>query len=74
MKQETHYLEENFFNDDSLEQNHVEEDPVVSFKDTADETEETVDVEDRQTVIMEKLVRLLSSITVCLDVQSTYRY
>ncbi|XP_063822340.1 uncharacterized protein LOC135072370 isoform X1 [Ostrinia nubilalis] len=53
VKQETHFLDENFFNEDSIDQDH-EEDPVLAFE------EPIVDIEDRQMAIMDKLVKVMS--------------
>lgn len=50
MKQETTFVDESFYNEDSMDQNHVESEPVLAFE------EPVVDVEDRQIAIMEKLV------------------
>ncbi|CAB3223933.1 unnamed protein product [Arctia plantaginis] len=54
MKQETTFVEETFYNEDSMDQNHVESEPVLAFE------EPVVDVEDRQIAIMEKLVKVMN--------------
>lgn len=43
-------MEDTFFNEDSMDQNHVESEPVLAFE------EPMVDFEDRQMAVMEKLV------------------
>ncbi|XP_049868089.1 uncharacterized protein LOC126368227 isoform X2 [Pectinophora gossypiella] len=53
VKQEA-FMEENFFNEDSMDQNHMESDTVLAFE------EPIVDVEDRHIAIMEKLVKVMS--------------
>lgn len=60
MKQESHYTEDNFFNEDSMDQNHVESDPVLAFE------EPVADAEERQMAVMEKLVHTIHYI-VCFD-------
>ncbi|XP_012546349.1 uncharacterized protein LOC101739642 [Bombyx mori] len=54
VKQESHYTEDNFFNEDSMDQNHVESDPVLAFE------EPVADAEERQMAVMEKLVKVMS--------------
>ncbi|KAI8422537.1 hypothetical protein MSG28_006341 [Choristoneura fumiferana] len=54
VKQESNYMEVTFFNEDSMDQNHVESEPVLAFE------EPMVDFEDRQMAVMEKLVKVMS--------------
>ncbi|CAH2108065.1 unnamed protein product [Euphydryas editha] len=51
VKQESHYMEETFY-DESMDQNH-ESEPVLNFE------EPTVDFEERQMLVMEKLVKAM---------------
>ncbi|KAL0880643.1 hypothetical protein ABMA27_001868 [Loxostege sticticalis] len=50
VKQETHFIEEPFFNEDSMD--------VLGFDEPIDEP--IMDIEDRQMAIMEKLVKVMS--------------
>lgn len=54
VKQESSFVDENFFNEDSMDQNHMEAEPVLAFE------EPVVDAEDRQIAIMEKLVKVMN--------------
>ncbi|XP_045494764.1 uncharacterized protein LOC123693624 isoform X1 [Colias croceus] len=55
VKVESHYSEDNFFNEDSIEENHVDE-TAISFDEP---TIGPIDVEERQILIMEKLVKVM---------------
>ena len=50
VKQESNFVDDSFYNEDSMDQNHVEAEPVLAFE------EPVQDVEDRQMAIMEKMV------------------
>ncbi|CAH0714215.1 unnamed protein product, partial [Brenthis ino] len=52
VKLESHYMEETFYNEDNMEQNH-ESEPVLNFEEPA------LDFEERQMVVMEKLVKVM---------------
>ncbi|XP_026315273.1 uncharacterized protein LOC113226759 isoform X2 [Hyposmocoma kahamanoa] len=54
VKQES-FMEESFFNEDSMDQNHVESEPVHVFE------EPMMDFEERQMAVMEKLVKVMSA-------------
>uniref|UniRef100_A0A2A4JPK5 Regulatory protein zeste n=1 Tax=Heliothis virescens TaxID=7102 RepID=A0A2A4JPK5_HELVI len=54
VKQESNFIEESLYNEDSMDQNHVESDPVLAFE------EPVVDFEERQMGIMEKLLKVMS--------------
>ncbi|CAH2076033.1 unnamed protein product, partial [Iphiclides podalirius] len=53
VKQETHYAEESFYNDDSADRNHTGTEPVLAFEEPA------MDIDERQMIVMEKLVRAM---------------
>ncbi|XP_059049579.1 uncharacterized protein LOC131844659 [Achroia grisella] len=55
VKQESHYIEETNFNEDSMDETNVESDPVLTFE------EPIADVHERHIVIMEKLLTVMSS-------------
>ncbi|XP_030020853.1 uncharacterized protein LOC115440613 isoform X1 [Manduca sexta] len=54
VKQESHYMEDSFFNEDSMDQNHVETEPVLAFEEPA------ADMEERHVALMEKLVKVMN--------------
>ncbi|XP_063361502.1 uncharacterized protein LOC134650475 [Cydia amplana] len=53
VKQESHFVDDNFFNEDSMEPNHIESQPVLAFE------EPMMDYEERQVAVMEKLVKVM---------------
>lgn len=62
VKQESKFLDESLYNEDSMDQNHVEADPVLAFE------EPVADVEERQIALMEKMV-CLPFLNTVLDMQ-----
>ncbi|KAJ8721683.1 hypothetical protein PYW07_002458 [Mythimna separata] len=54
VKQESKFLDENLYDEESMDQNHVESDPVLAFE------EPVADVEERQTALMEKMFKVMS--------------
>ncbi|KPI96850.1 hypothetical protein RR46_04975 [Papilio xuthus] len=52
VKQESHYMDEAFYNEDSGE-HQIESEPVLAFE------EPMVDLEERQMLVMEKLVKIM---------------
>ncbi|KAM3959589.1 uncharacterized protein ACR2FA_006381 [Aphomia sociella] len=55
VKQESHYIDESYFNEDSMEDNNVESEPALAFE------EPVADAEERQMAVMEKLVKVMST-------------
>ncbi|XP_072938696.1 uncharacterized protein [Epargyreus clarus] len=54
VKVESHFMEEPFYNEDSMDRNHVDAEPALTLGEPA------TDVEERQMVIMEKMVKVMS--------------
>ncbi|XP_047997517.1 uncharacterized protein LOC125235022 isoform X2 [Leguminivora glycinivorella] len=54
VKQEAHFVDDSFYNEDSMDVNHIECEPVLAFE------EPMIDYEDRQVAVMEKLVKVMS--------------
>ncbi|CAG5058850.1 unnamed protein product [Parnassius apollo] len=53
VKLESHYTDESFYNEDNVDGNHVDSEPVLAFEEPA------VDLEERQMLVMEKLVKVM---------------
>ncbi|XP_068632830.1 uncharacterized protein [Battus philenor] len=53
VKQESHYADESFYNEDSGDQHQTDSEPVLGFE------VPIVDIEERQMLVMEKLVKVM---------------